>query len=394
MNRKSGPIGHPEGDASPCGQKNLALLGFTEQNMQTSNENSHMWSLMADAPAAERIAKHFWSLIKKHDPVIAPPAPNSVGSASGDRFNLQWWTSQDGHFFAAQVLDRQEQAMWDAYSLPRTDIPGVAGMRMLWGMTGGDETHRSLMQVFAEEAFVPHTQDRLDDARHPSFVDIIAAGVNNTGMIVVRDETARIEQLESDLQYWSGLAKTLSKKGSRSSGEFATDGRIDDWASQQVQNTVVAEDCGAQTVAAPSLKLRDIDDWAAKNAHRIIVMPRAISATKRSNYENPELLYACLELLANEYTLVKNGLAPREAFKDKADRMGLSVGGSVEPSNAGEAGDQYFIRWNGTRRFLDQHLGKGSARDPRFCMRLYFTWCEKEQKVIVGSMPAHLDCSK
>ena len=122
-------------------------------------------------------------------------------------------------------------------------------------------------------------------------------------------------------------------------------------------------------------------------------MPRAIAATKRSTFEQPALLFECLELLATEYTQVKTGKADRFAFKNKAESLGLDFGGSVEPSVAGEMGDLYFVRWHGRRQFLDQHLCKGNARDPRFCMRIYFFYDEDTQKVIVGHMPSHLPTS-
>ena len=44
------------------------------------------------------------------------------------------------------------------------------------------------------------------------------------------------------------------------------------------------------------------------------------------------------------------------------------------------------IAWN-------THLCKGNARDPRFCMRIYFFYDENTQKVIVGHMPSHLPTS-
>ena len=53
----------------------------------------------------------------------------------------------------------------------------------------------------------------------------------------------------------------------------------------------------------------------------------------------------------------------------------------------------YFIRLGGRRRFLDQHLGKGSARDPRYCMRIYFCWDEDTNRVVIGHMPSHLPTS-
>lgn len=73
-------------------------------------------------------------------------------------------------------------------------------------------------------------------------------------------------------------------------------------------------------------------------------MQRAISATKRSTFEQPALLYECLELLANEYTQVKTGKADRNAFRDKARSIGIDFGGSVDPSVAGEMGELYFVR--------------------------------------------------
>lgn len=57
-------------------------------------------------------------------------------------------------------------------------------------------------------------------------------------------------------------------------------------------------------------------------------------------------------------------------------------------------GDPYFIRLGG-RRFLDTHLGKGSARDPtvRPTLRIYFCWDEDKRRVVIGHMPSHLPTS-
>lgn len=147
------------------------------------------------------------------------------------------------------------------------------------------------------------------------------------------------------------------------------------------------------TVVRTSWELRDLDDWAAVNSDRIIVLPRAIAAAKRSEYASPELAFAALELLAGTYRQVKIGEAPRERLLQELRTLGLDIGGSVDPSRAGAEGDEYFVRWRGRRRFLDQHLGKGVSRDPRFTLRVYFTWDDEDGVVVVGWLPSHLSNS-
>jgi len=39
---------------------------------------------------------------------------------------------------------------------------------------------------------------------------------------------------------------------------------------------------------------------------------------------------------------------------------------------------------------MDRHLVKGTSRDPRFCMRIYFFWDDEENVVVVGHLPGHL----
>ena len=335
---------------------------------------------LQDAPAAIDFTNAFWRTMVDADPGLQSPAPDTVGSARGDRFHLQWWTSPDGQHFAAQVLDTQEPSLWETFAIPTPSGPTVAGHRTCWGPAahGG----ASSLQAIWETAWGKCDLEPLEHTRHPTFMDIVAAGTNPAGVTTVNDAHGLIAGLQADVQYWSGLAKALDK---------AKDERVG--VSRMDRPECPIDQPQALVEAPRQWRLREIDVWAAQNTHRIIILPRAVSATKRSAYEAPEVLYACLELLAEEYRQVKCGQADRNAFKDKADALGITIGGSVDPSRAGMAGDQYFVRWRGARRFLEQHLAKGSSRDPRYCLRIYFTYCEVDQKVIVGSMPAHLDNS-
>ena len=68
---------------------------------------------------------------------------------------------------------------------------------------------------------------------------------------------------------------------------------------------------------------------------------------------------------------------------------------SEEPTGsetrAGEQGDEYYVKYGGRRVFLDRHLKKGQAREPRHCFRLYFFWDDDSEQVVVGWLPSHLD---
>lgn len=140
--------------------------------------------------------------------------------------------------------------------------------------------------------------------------------------------------------------------------------------------------------------IADLAGWAAENSDRIIVLGRAVNAAKKSEYQDAPTLYAALEVLASTYPAVKAGSKPRECLKDELLALGIEIGGSVDPGRAGQAGEEYFVRWRGRRRFLDQHLKKGANRDPRFTLRIYFTWDDDMEKVIVGWLPSHLSNSK
>lgn len=143
---------------------------------------------------------------------------------------------------------------------------------------------------------------------------------------------------------------------------------------------------GAVIEAPEPRKLVDLAEWAAENADRVIVLKRAFAGAKKANYEDEELIFKALDIIAGSYRDSKLGIAERNAYKDACLKHGLDYGGSISEC----PGDAYFFSWRGRRLFLDQSIGRGTSRDPRYCMRIYFTWHAEEQKVIIGWLPNHL----
>lgn len=123
---------------------------------------------------------------------------------------------------------------------------------------------------------------------------------------------------------------------------------------------------------------------------KVVLHSRAVRALKEATYEDAELVFKSLHLLGTTYYQMRMGNASREEFDRKCVELGIEETGSIADTAAGELGETYFINYYGKRKKLDRHLRKGTSRDPRYCMRIYFFWSEEESQVVVGYLPQHL----
>jgi len=150
----------------------------------------------------------------------------------------------------------------------------------------------------------------------------------------------------------------------------------------------------------PPTGLDVLPQWVEeKHAEKIVFHPRATNAVKKSQYQDVPLVYSAIDLLAIEYRNMRmssaEGLEKNRANLDaKLNELGLSLSPATDASRAGEQGDEYFVTYplgSKSTKLLDLHLCKGSDREERFCLRIYFFWDEKVTKVVIGWLPSHLD---
>lgn len=126
---------------------------------------------------------------------------------------------------------------------------------------------------------------------------------------------------------------------------------------------------------------------------RIVLHNRAIRSLKNAVYENPELVFKSIHLLGTTYYQMRMGKLTKKEFEAKCSELGIEEAGAIADTAAGEQGDTYFVQYHGKKVKLDRHLRKGTSREPQFCMRIYFFWCEEESLVVIGSLPQHLSIS-
>jgi hypothetical protein len=140
----------------------------------------------------------------------------------------------------------------------------------------------------------------------------------------------------------------------------------------------------------------DLPDWVSKNlASRLVLHPRAIRAVRNACYDDVELVYRSLLLLANEYRNMKLGREDaKEAFDKQVNALKVQCSPSISRERAGEEGDTYFVQYpshSTNRRFLELHIRKGTNKNDHHCLAIYFFWDDETGQVVVGWLPSHLD---
>lgn len=132
-------------------------------------------------------------------------------------------------------------------------------------------------------------------------------------------------------------------------------------------------------------------NWVqASFAGRLRLEKRAERALKQAEYANVSEVSLAVRILAEDYVNMRRGESTAEAFQSACANSGFEFSKSITKSLAGEQGEEYFVRDKGQRRFLEWHLKKGTSREPRFALRVYFFYDEDDEEVVIGWLPSHL----
>lgn len=139
----------------------------------------------------------------------------------------------------------------------------------------------------------------------------------------------------------------------------------------------------------------DLPDWVRNClAGRLELHSRAEKGLKSARFNDPHLVCQALLLLANEYRDMRLGEGSQQEYETALQRLELRDGPSITDSRAGEEGETYYVRYptpSSPRRFLELHLRKGSSKDERHSLAIYFFWDKDKSQVVVGWLPSHLD---
>jgi hypothetical protein len=107
-------------------------------------------------------------------------------------------------------------------------------------------------------------------------------------------------------------------------------------------------------------------------------------------FEDTENLYEALRFLGTTYLQAREG---HEPCADLGVACREASGFFYEPHQSditiGMYKDYYMTKWKGKTIKLKSHVGKGSSKDPRYCIRVAFEFDESERVVVVGFLGQH-----
>jgi len=121
--------------------------------------------------------------------------------------------------------------------------------------------------------------------------------------------------------------------------------------------------------------------WVDENlAGLVVIAPRARKNSKTPQFGDINLVVRCLKWLA-----------------ETAHPVFLDGGGSIREAevetgirNAHCGSDQFDFDWQGNKYAADWHIKNGgNTRDPARCLRIYYSWDDVAQQIVVADMPAH-----
>lgn len=349
-----------------------------------------------DSPAAV-----LWDELCRLWPELSFADTDGVQSVDlSEHLSCRWFIRLSDGVFGCEAIDLNNKESWQVFA-----VPSSGGSSVGWSRRGRDAAAPPSIWTNAIQRF--ELGPRAELKRDPDFISLLSTLAGDLPQLAVAYQdydTRRELSLESD--YWRDTArrqaeqlrqaKAMAAAVTSPQGSRAKPGSLVPGAGLAVPTTAQTSSVIPAETFSNEFKefaWTDLQHWADLHVDRIFIVPRALAEAKKALYAEPSRALEALEMLATTYRAAKRSEIDRRELKDHAERLGLFIGGSVDPSRAGEAGDEYFIRYGGRRRFLDQHVGRGNSRDPRFTLRIYFTWCEETERVVVGWLPTHLHSS-
>ncbi len=124
--------------------------------------------------------------------------------------------------------------------------------------------------------------------------------------------------------------------------------------------------------------------WVQENlSGHLELTASAKKGLKNSQYELIEMVCKCLEWLAYDYRRVRM----TEGGGDEAKNNYRLYEGIL---NSLCGGHEYEFEHEGQKYKADWHIKiGGNTRDPKRCLRIYYTWDESSNMIIVSDLPAH-----
>lgn len=196
--------------------------------------------------------------------------------------------------------------------------------------------------------------------------------------LLLESADARIKELETDLNFFAEEHRSAEERAENAEQQLAA--AI--FRNQRLLETLIARgDVPDADVPMPT-RWGEFCDWCDNHLiGRVLLAPNARRQVKSPLFKDVETAARCLLWLANEGRDRRiNGGAGSLADAPVLDGI----------YNTHCGGDTFRFDWQGRRLDADWHIKNGgNTRDPERCLRIYYSWDDITQTIVVAAMPAH-----
>ena len=134
----------------------------------------------------------------------------------------------------------------------------------------------------------------------------------------------------------------------------------------------------------------DLEDWCEEHlGGRVVLTPKALRSARNSRYLDVPFAYKVLWFLAEYYVPARR--SGGEGYRDGLAEMGLELSPVGRSASHHRSRETYSTDYSNERVVLDWHVKGSNDRDPRYGFRIYYHWHVRDQCLVVGSLPEHLD---
>ena len=236
----------------------------------------------------------------------------------------------------------------------------------------------------------------------------------------IRQASARAVATERLLAGYSDLRELFEEENERLEVELrALRGEFDQWLAEvdleragleralaetkadaaryrsQAEGLRAALASGVAPSKQPLADFEGFEEWAAQNlAESMWISPKAFKAMeKNGQFENPKLIGDVLLMMDELYVPMRKEPSDerRSTFVARLMELGCSERPCFSNQNEIKGHPQYSVVYQGEKIWCDIHIKYGGGTDPRRMFRVYYTWHEPSQTLIIGHMPTHLD---
>ncbi len=195
-------------------------------------------------------------------------------------------------------------------------------------------------------------------------------------------ENLRLSQLNRDLQEQIRAAKDELER---------VRNQAESWRAAYHE---LSKSAGASAITEIETPVDSVADAVARAERefgdKLVFALNSKSDADSNPFEDPEEVLSALQFLATTYRDAKLGVTPcRDLDQALREVNGWFYQGGQSEITMRTYSAWYQCRWNGDTYWAGEHIGTGTNKDPRYTIRIAFTWEPRQRKIIIGFIGQH-----